>query len=161
MWQNICLIMLCFHSCILPAFSSESSEIIKSVDKSNLSVSVSIPYRTASHYFIKNTVKNTVPVRISNRQDFEQYFGMAATMDISGKPTNIDFTQEEVLIYDAGINNQQIDIFPIDLRQSDQELHLNIEIKKGASLGYQIHPFMMLIIPKNNADKVLVHVQQY
>lgn len=160
MWRIICLLLLCFLCGILLACSSDSSEVIKNVDKSTLSVSRGIPYRIASHYFIKNTVKNIVPVRISNRQDFEQYFGMAATMGISGQPTNIDFTHEEVLIYDAGISNQQIDIFPASLEQSGQILHLNIGVKVGTNLDYQIHPFIMLIIPKNHADKVLVHVQQ-
>ncbi|MCO6504992.1 MAG: hypothetical protein J6568_06215 [Snodgrassella sp.] len=149
-------------SLIIFTFCACSSYFSSGANRKNVSVSqlsVAVPYRVANHYFVKNNIKNKIPSRISNANEFYFYFGEATTMGNTGKPSNIDFNEEEVVIYDAGKVQQFLQIKPLDLRQSGRELHLIIHIQSGALTGYYTHPFLMLIIQKNLADKLMVHVQ--
>lgn len=161
MWRCVSLLMLYFSFTGLYACSSDLlAENREHTADSKSQMSVAVPYRLANNYFIKNNIKNKIPLRISSPKKFKQYFGEAVTMGKAGKPSTINFNQEDVVVYDAGVVQQEMQITPIDLRQSGQELHLILNIKTGAAINYSIHPFLLLITPKNQADKLIVHLQQ-
>lgn len=113
-----------------------------------------VAYQLADNYFIKNTVTGLVPRHISSSVEFARYFGMAATMGKNGKPTPIDFAAHDVIVYDAGIVQKQLEITPLTLNYAQDKLILDVRIRSGERQSYQMHPFVILIVPKNLADKV-------
>lgn len=58
-----------------------------------------VPYTEAKNYFVKNTYKSidVAVKKITTQKDFDQIFGMAATMGKEGKPTSIDFSRNYVI----------------------------------------------------------------
>ena len=113
-----------------------------------------VTYQLANNYFIKNNVTGLVPRHIRSSAEFTRYFGMAATMGKNGKPTPIDFAVQDVIVYDAGIVQKQLEITPLTLNHAQDKLILDVRIHSGARQSYQMHPFILLIVPKNLPDKV-------
>lgn len=113
-----------------------------------------VTYQLANNYFIKNNVTGLVPRHIRSSAEFTRYFGMAATMGKNGKPTPIDFAAHDVIVYDAGIVQKQLEITPLTLNYAQDKLVLDVLIRSGARQSYQMHPFVILIVPKNLPDKV-------
>ncbi|PIT47855.1 hypothetical protein BHC46_06120 [Snodgrassella alvi] len=120
---------------------------------------VPVSYQQASNYFIKNTVTESVPRHITSAEVFARYFSVAATMGEAGKPTPIDFTTQDVLVFDVGIVQQQLDIRPLILKLIQDRLVLNLRIRSGAELDYQMRAFVLLIVPKGLPDRVEFNVQ--
>lgn len=85
-----------------------------------------VPYKIANRYFSKHETPNNEfqVLKITNAEDFEKYFGMAATMGKDGMPTKINFsnsyvialiapadnTTEKIIIYEVLKNNGQINV---------------------------------------------------
>ena len=119
-----------------------------------------VTYQLANNYFIKNNVTGLVPRHIRSSAEFTRYFGMAATMGKNGKPTPIDFAVQDVIVYDAGIVQKQLEITPLTLNHAQDKLILDVRIHSGARQSYQMHPFILLIVPKNLPDKVEFKLKQ-
>ncbi|WP_370577673.1 hypothetical protein ABX014_22425 [Snodgrassella alvi] len=119
-----------------------------------------VTYQLANNYFIKNNVTGLVPRHIRSSAEFTRYFGMAATMGKNGKPTPIDFAVQDVIVYDAGIVQKQLEITPLTLNHAQDKLILDVSIHSGARQSYQMHPFILLIVPKNLPDKVEFKLKQ-
>lgn len=119
-----------------------------------------VPYQEARHYFIKNTVNRPVPRHINTASEFSRYFAMAATMGRNGQPTPIDFNTHDVLVYDAGIVQRQLDITPMALSRTRDKLILDIRIHNGTALDYRMHPFVLLIVPKNLPRQVDFNIRK-
>lgn len=153
------LLLICLSLQLSACSNPKSSSTTEYNSDTLIKNSVEIPYCQGNVYFIKNTVKNQVPARINSQSVFNQYFGYAYTAS-SWKNRAIDFEKEEVLVYDAGVVQRSMEITPVALRQDGRTLHLFLKVKSGAAINYSIHPFLMLIIDKNKADKLIFHVQQ-
>ncbi|WP_143557264.1 hypothetical protein [Snodgrassella alvi] len=123
-------------------------------------LAIPVSYQQAKNYFIKNTVTKSVPRHITSAEEFARYFAMAATMGKAGNPTPIDFTTQDVLVFDAGIVQQQLDIMPLALNRVQDRLILNLRIRSGAVLGYQMRPFVLLIVPKGLPEQVEFNIQK-
>ncbi|MBI0067839.1 MULTISPECIES: hypothetical protein [unclassified Snodgrassella] len=119
-----------------------------------------VTYQLANNYFIKNNVTGLVPRHIRSSAEFTRYFGMAETMGKNGKPTPIDFAFQDVIVYDAGIVQKQLEITPLTLNHAQDKLILDVRIRSGARQSYQMHPFILLIVPKNLPDKVEFKLKQ-
>lgn len=119
-----------------------------------------VTYQLANNYFIKNNVTGLVPRHIRSSAEFTRYFGMAATMGKNGKPTPIDFAVQDVIVYDAGIVQKQLEITPLTLNHAQDKLILDVRIHSGARQSYQMHPFILLIVPNNLPDKVEFKLKQ-
>ena len=119
-----------------------------------------VTYQLANNYFIKNNVTGLVPRHIRSSAEFTRYFGMAATMGKNGKPTPIDFAVQDVIVYDAGIVQKQLEITPLTLNHAQDKLILDVRIHSGSRQSYQMHPFILLIVPKNLPDKVEFKLKQ-
>lgn len=119
-----------------------------------------VTYQLANNYFIKNNVTGLVPRHIRSSAEFTRYFGMAETMGKNGKPTPIDFAVQDVIVYDAGIVQKQLEITPLTLNHAQDKLILDVRIHSGARQSYQMHPFILLIVPKNLPDKVEFKLKQ-
>lgn len=121
---------------------------------------IPVTYQLANNYFIKNNVTGLVPRHIRSSAEFTRYFGMAATMGKNGKPTPIDFAVQDVIVYDVGIVQKQLEITPLTLNHAQDKLILDVRIHSGARQSYQMHPFILLIVPKNLPDKVEFKLKQ-
>lgn len=106
----------------------------------------SVPFIIAQNYFIKNDVKEALPVKITTQKDFDKYFGMAAMMGENGKPTPIDFSKNYVIVVEKSLTNKKIQIEPIDLNKNNNELIFNYSVSEGADEGFSTHPFLMIIV---------------
>ncbi|WP_143557457.1 hypothetical protein [Snodgrassella alvi] len=141
----------CSYSATLPATGA-----VQGMNRT----AIPVAYQQARNYFIKNTITEPVPRHITSAEEFARYFAMAATMGRTGTPTPIDFTTQDVLVFDAGIVQQQLDIIPLALNRVQNKLVLNLHIRSGAALSYQMHPFLLLIVAKNLPDNVEFNVQK-
>src|SRR5690606_37581358 len=89
-----------------PLFMACNSE--KAEDTTEESTATDIAYKIAKNYFIKNDVEGVVPEKITSQEEFEKYFGMAATMGEDGTPTPIDFGNEYVIVADLNTTTRNV-----------------------------------------------------
>ena len=115
-----------------------------------------VEFKTAENYFVKNTIKETVPTKITTQTDFDKYFGMATTMGENGKPTPIDFSKEFVIVVDHPETSLKTEITPISLEEKGSDVVLNYTITEGEDAGFTIRPFVMIIVNKDSDGNVIL-----
>lgn len=143
------LSLLFFTACNSSNSSSESED-------SQEASTVDVAYKIAENYFIKNDVENTVPVKIVSQEEFDHYFGMATTMGAEGKPTEIDFSQEFVIVADQKETDIKTEIVPVSLEKVDGQLSFNFNVLKGEEQSFTSRPFLMIIVSKSEEGEVVL-----
>ena len=146
-------LFLAFNAC---QSSSKSTKEDKVEEKSINSKVETIAFKTAKNYFINNTVKEAVPVKITTQEEFDKYFGKAATMGENGKPTPIDFSKEYVIVVNNPDTNKKTDITPISLDKIAKDLVFQYAINEGEDIGFTMHPFLMIVVEKNIEGNVVL-----
>jgi len=116
----------------------------------------SLPYKTLANYFIKNTVKEAIPTKIDSQQEFDKYFGMATTMGENGTPTPVDFANEFVIVVDYKETAKRTEMKVLNLENKGDELILTYSLTTGEDMGFTSHPFLLVVVNKNIAGKVVV-----
>lgn len=116
-----------------------------------------VPYTMADHYFLKNDVTGEVPSKLSNRADFEKYFGMAAVMGVNGLPSPIDFDNQYVIAVTLPQTNTNTEISPVSLtRGKDHKVVFKYKVELGDDMSYSINPILIIIVNKEfDGDVVL------
>ncbi len=116
-----------------------------------------VPYTVADHYFLKNDVTGEVPSKLSNRADFEKYFGMAAVMGVNGLPSPIDFDNQYVIAVTLPQTNTNTEISPVSLtRGKDHKVVFKYKVELGDDMSYSINPILVIIVNKEfDGDVVL------
>jgi len=116
-----------------------------------------VPYTMADHYFLKNDVTGEVPSKLSNRADFEKYFGMAAVMGVNGLPSPIDFDNQYVIAVTLPQTNTNTEISPVSLtRGKDHKVVFKYKVELGDDMSYSINPILVIIVNKEfDGDVVL------
>lgn len=116
-----------------------------------------VPYMVADHYFLKNDVTGEVPSKLSNRADFEKYFGMAAVMGVNGLPSPIDFDNQYVIAVTLPQTNTNTEISPVSLtRGKDHKVVFKYKVELGDDMSYSINPILVIIVNKEfDGDVVL------
>ncbi len=116
-----------------------------------------VPYTVADHYFLRNDVTGEVPSRLSNRADFEKYFGMAAVMGVNGLPSPIDFDNQYVIAVALPQTNRNTEISPVSLtRGKDHKVVFKYKVELGDAMSYSINPILIIIVNKEfDGDVVL------
>lgn len=116
-----------------------------------------VPYTVADHYFLKNDVTGEVPSKLSNRADFEKYFGMAAVMGVNGLPSPIDFDNQYVIAVTLPQTNKNTEISPVSLtRGKDHKVVFKYKVELGDDMSYSINPILVIIVNKEfDGDVVL------
>lgn len=116
-----------------------------------------VPYTMADHYFLKNDVTGEVPSKLSNRADFEKYFGMAAVMGVNGLPSPIDFDNQYVIAVTLPQTNTNTEISPVSLtRGKDHKVVFKYKVELGNGMSYSINPILIIIVNKEfDGDVVL------
>lgn len=116
-----------------------------------------VTYTVADHYFLKNDVTGEVPSKLSNRADFEKYFGMAAVMGVNGLPSPIDFDNQYVIAVTLPQTNTNTEISPVSLtRGKDHKVVFKYKVELGDDMSYSINPILVIIVNKEfDGDVVL------
>jgi|SRR5690606_41496868 len=144
---------LLFTACQSGSTSSETQkDTLEITDAQNQK----IPYQLASNYFIKNTVKDPIPNRIDNQEEFDNYFGTATTMGKNGTPTPIDFSKQYVIVVDYKETTDKTDLEVVNLENKDEELVLTYQVILGEQTSFKTHPFLLVILDKNITGEVVV-----
>lgn len=139
--------------------NSKTSEN-QSDNKQNMEMKVdAIGFKTAENYFVKNTVEEAVPAKITSQEEFDKYFGMATTMGDQGKPTPIDFNKEFVIIVDHNNTEKKVEISPIGLNKNEKNLTFAYKVTENGDNGFTTHPFLMIIVDKTNEGDVILKKQ--
>ncbi len=122
-----------------------------------LACSEKVPYTVADHYFLRNDVTGEVPSKLSNRADFEKYFGMAAVMGVNGLPSPIDFDNQYVIAVALPQTNRNTEISPVSLtRGKDHKVVFKYKVELGDAMSYSINPILIIIVNKEfDGDVVL------
>lgn len=126
----------------------------------NIEMGVSaIDFKTAENYFVKNTVTNTVPAKITTQEEFDKYFGMATTMGENGKPTAIDFSKEYVIVIDHIQTKNKTEMVLSGVEKKREDIIVNYTVNEGEDAGYETRPFLMIIVDKNIEGNVVLNKQ--
>ncbi|MDR2920263.1 MAG: hypothetical protein LBV72_12985 [Tannerella sp.] len=115
-----------------------------------------IPFQTAERYFVKNTVENkNLTLKITNQEDFDNYFEAAATMGESGKPTVIDFSKQFVIAIIAESSSIEKNIIVSDLTSKENELSVSYKIdEKGEERSYVSRSLSLMIVDNKYSGEV-------
>ncbi|PWW17657.1 hypothetical protein [Chryseobacterium sp. AG844] len=114
-----------------------------------------IPYTSAKKYFVKNTShqKDLTEKIITSQEEFDQIFGAATTMGMSGKPTPIDFSKENVLALIYPKTNLEVEFIPVSLQEKGQDIVYSYKVIKGGQRSFMTIPNTIIIIQKPDSKK--------
>lgn len=112
-----------------------------------------IPFREASHYFVRNDVKSYTSRKIETEEEFFEIFGMAAVMGPDGLPTEIDFNSQYVIAIILPPTNKDAVIQPLRFTKG-KTLDFTYRVKRGKSpRSYSFVPYYIAIVDKKyNGD---------
>ena len=147
------LLIFSFTACNTDAKKTEETT---NTEQTTDAEETTVSFKTAENYFVKNTVKEPVPVKITTQKEFDNYFGMAATMGENGKPTPIDFSKEYIIVADYADTNKQVEMTPVSLEQKGGDLVFNYTVTEGEDAGFTSHPFLMLIVSNDTTGNVVL-----
>ncbi|WP_330746672.1 hypothetical protein [Chryseobacterium sp. CP-77] len=116
-----------------------------------------IPYTSAKKYFVKNTTdqKELTEKIITSQEEFDLIFGAATTMGMSGKPTPINFSKENVLALIYPKTNLEVEIIPVSLQQKGQNIVYSYKVIKGGQRSFMTIPNTIVIIQKPDSKKII------
>lgn len=108
-----------------------------------------IPYKTVDNYFVRNDVEGMPPITIKASDEFERYFGMAATMGPDGRPKDVDFSKYYVICVALPPTDLETDLSVESLSEAHGgKLILRYEIRRGERRSYSIQPLLLLMVDK-------------
>jgi hypothetical protein len=121
-------------------------------------IATPVPYTTLENYFVRNDVDCSKTQRLifDNKQDFEGYFGMAATM--GGLPTEINWNKQFVVALILPETKRATSIRPVNVKATDNQcLVFSYDVKKGDKMSHTMVPFTAVAIDKpDSATKMTV-----
>ena len=120
-----------------------------------------VQYETAEGYFILNTVKNdgAYEKKFSTKEEFDSYFGTAATM--SSLPTPIDFDKKFAAAYILPVTNTATTINVDSVIWNGNKTEMWLSIKSGDELSYSTRPVKIILIDKKYGGDVTTYVTGY
>ena len=107
-----------------------------------------ISYHEARNYFLNLGQEVAVGQKITNEQDFNRYFGMAAYMGKDGEPTGVDFDNEFVLPIVLPETDCETEIIDVALSGNASVINLDYKIKVGAKRDFFTRPIKLLVVDK-------------
>ncbi len=112
-----------------------------------------IKYKETSHYFVRNDVKDYSPRLIQSNEEFERYFGAAATMGNDGLPTSIDFAKQNVIAIMEAQTNIDTDIKISSIKKENGKIVVRYKVvKTGDPRSYSTVPCLLLRIDKKHGS---------
>lgn len=108
-----------------------------------------VPCKTVENFFVRNDVEGMPPMIIKASDEFERYFGMAATMGPDGRPTDVDFNKNYVICVALLPTDLDTDLSVESLSEAREgKLILRYAIRRGERRSYSIRPLLLLMVDK-------------
>ena len=121
-------------------------------------VATPIPFTTLENFYVRNDVdcSKTQRLIIDNQQDFEEYFGMAATM--GNLPTQINWNKQYIVAVILPETNRATSVNPVAVKVTDNKcMVFSYDVKKGDRISHKMVPFTAVAIDKpDNATQMTV-----
>ena len=117
-------------------------------------VATPIPYTTLENYFVRNDVDCSKQQRLifNTKQEFETYFGMAATM--GGLPTEVNWNKQYVVALVLPETNRATSVEPVAVKvANDNIMVFSYRVKKGDKISHKMVPFTAVAIDKPDSGK--------
>lgn len=111
----------------------------------------SVPFEQARGYFVVNTLDNkqVESLKITTQNEFDAYFGSAATMGKSGLPTKIDFDKQFVVAIIGQVTDKTTSFDVVSFKDKVQFVEFIFEVHTSdQTQSYSIHPYTMLVVDK-------------
>lgn len=136
--------------------SQDSSDV-----KVEAEAQTTVPYEAAKNYFVKNTVANeAATLKITTQEDFDKYFGAAASMGPDGKPTPIDFSKQYVIAV-VGLNTDKpVTAEPVSLTKDGDKLVFSYKWEEGADAQTFTARHSILVLVDNQYQGEVVFNKQ-
>lgn len=147
-------IVLAFVTLLVLAACNSSNPIDAAADKNETAEEVA--FVEAHNYFFKNDQHIPGNVKITNEEEFNKLFGMAAVMGENGKPTAIDFSKQMVLAIVLPQTEQATEITPVKLEMKHDTLYYTYDVKTGEMQTYTIQPMSIIIVDKKYENNEVV-----
>ncbi len=132
--------------------STTGNDDVNSVEKATEKVTDRhISYELAKNYFVKNTHKNEAveELEITTQEQFDDIFGMAATMGEKGMPTKIDFSKQFVIAVIGIVTDKATDFTVDGLLKDGSDITFKYTEKVGKEMSYSIQPSLIVIVDKS------------
>ncbi len=112
-----------------------------------------VSFTEARNYFFRNDAPMPASLKITSKEEFDRYFGMATTMGDDGQPTPIDFSRRFVIAKVLPATNVRSEITDVSLNETGaDELRLRYRVSQGQEMSYTTQPFIILIVDAKYAD---------
>jgi hypothetical protein len=118
-----------------------------------------IPFTIAKNYFVNNSYKtgDLSNYKILTAQKFEQLIGMATLMGPDGKPTEIDFSKQFVIIVVNPQTDSPTKLTPEKLTATgSNKLIFEYKTEIGEKTTYTMTPFTMIIVDKKYKNRKII-----
>ncbi len=143
-----------------PSSSATKEDSAKSNPAAAPAKGTEIPFVEAKHYFVKNTITSIPSPKITSQDDFNKFFGAAATMGSNGKPTAIDFSKQYVIALMHPVTDSATSITPVSLQKNgNNEMVLTYKVEKGAKQSYAFTPSLILVVDKSHEGNIILKEQ--
>lgn len=116
-------------------------------------VATPVHYTTLENYFVHNDVDCSKQRRLilDNQQDFDAFFGKAATM--GGLPTTVNWNKQYVVAIILPETKRATSIEPVAVKVTDNDVMVfSYHIKKGDKMSHSMVPFTAVAIDKPASD---------
>ena len=108
-----------------------------------------VSFKVLRNYFHNSNAPALSSPLITNKQTFDEQFGMAAFMGKGGQPTPVDFGKSAVLAIVLPETNKAVDIDSVMVTESGKkELTLAYTVHEGAEQSFYIRPIRLMAINK-------------
>lgn len=117
---------------------------------------IDIPFTIAENYFIKTKENTPTQYIIHSEDELNQTLGMATTMGSKGKPSEINFDKQFVIVVTEAASSHSVELKPVSLLSSpDGKLVFSYRVLKGEELSYITQPLLAIIVSKENTGKII------
>ena len=115
-----------------------------------------IPFNEAKNYFVKNTYKDSVlhTIILKSQVDFDNIFGMATTMGNEGKPTVIDFTNQNAIAVICPNSDKSPVLEILKVKSADNSITLHYKFTEGEKQSFSIRPFKIILLDNKYQSEV-------
>ena len=126
-------------------------------------VATPIHYTTLENYFVRNDVDCSKQRRLilDNQQDFDAFFGKAATM--SSLPTAINWNKQYVVAIILPETKRATSIEPVAVKVTDNDVMVfSYHVKKGDKMSHSMVPFTAVAIdkPASNSKMTIFYLEK-
>lgn len=120
-----------------------------------------VPFVVAQNYFVRNDYqdKELHSLKITTQADFDNVFGMAATMGANGQPTALDFSKQYVIACIAPTSDTIHSLEAGSLKKSGDTLTLTYKQTDGEKRSFTSRYAILLIVGNEYQGEVKLQRQ--